>query len=232
MSTDEAGGRENTGERSEGMAAEPAGGGGGVPGGGQPEPEATGEAGTGVQDDGPPMALAEALAVALEPVRQEVRAATEAAARAEAVAAKVLELYTLMTEQRNRATLLLTKHVEMYGKIKGLADLCRQTIADDGHLAPGFKSILVRSRNLEKAAGRILASFGAVPVWPDRGDDFDETRHRIVAETPPEGDGDAPGSIAECLKPGLVRDGIVTAAAEVVVFGAERAPQPQATQPN
>ncbi len=231
MSVDESEGRENAGERASAMPAEAAGGGAGIPGNGQPEPEAAGGTETRVPDGGPPLSLAEALAAALAPVRQDVRAATEAAARAEAAATKALDLYALMTEQRNRATLLLTKHVEMYGRIKGLADLCRQTIPDDGSAAPGFKSILVRSRNLEKAAGRTLASFGAVPVWPERGDAFDETRHRIVAETPPEGAGDAPGSIAECLKMGLVRDGIVAAAAEVVVFGAEPPPPPQPTQP-
>lgn len=231
MSADEAEGRGNAEERAGEMPVEAADGGIGEPGNGQPEPEVTGATETGGQGDGPTEALAEALGVALDPVRQEVRAATEAAERAEAAATKTLDLYTLMTEQRNRATLLLTKHVEMYERIKGLADLCRQTFADDGTLAPGPKSILARSRNMAKIAKRTLASFGAVPVWPNRGDVFDETMHRIVAEIPPGDAGDAPGTIAECLKMGLVRDGIVAAAAEVVVFGAEQAPQPQPTQP-
>lgn len=179
------------------------------------------------------------------PLEEAVNAAAEAAAnaataseraavfaeRAEANSSKVLELYTLMTEQRNRATLLLTKNVEMFERIKGLANLCRQIIIDDGSLPQDLKSILTRTRNMEKVAERTLASFGAVPIWPERGDAFDETMHRIVAETPLTDAGDAPGSIAECLKMGLLRDGIVVSAAEVIVFGAKSVPQPNQPQP-
>ena len=195
-----------------------------------------------------PIAGAEASApspgTALAPLEEAVNAATAAVAnavaasekaaasaeRAEANSAKVLELYTLMTEQRNRATLLLTKHVEMFERIKGLADLCRQTIVDNGSLSLGLKSVLARSRNMENIAKRTLASFGAVPVWPERGDAFNATMHRIVTETPSTNDGDIPGTIAECLKMGLIRDGIVVLAAEVVVFGERSAPAVNPTQ--
>lgn len=178
--------------------------------------------------------LEEAVNAATAAVANAVAASEKAAAsaeRAEANSAKVLELYTLMTEQRNRATLLLTKHVEMFERIKGLANLCRQIIIDDGSLPQDLKSILTRTRNMEKVAERTLASFGAVPIWPERGDAFDETMHRIVAETPLTDAGDAPGSIAECLKMGLLRDGIVVSAAEVIVFGAKSVPQPNQPQP-
>lgn len=64
-----------------------------------------------------------------------------------------------------------------------------------------------------------------LPIWPARNEAFDEALHQIVSETDLTKDDDIPGAVAECLKMGVIRDGVVAKAAEVVVFKAKSAQQ-------
>ena len=192
---------------------------------GEAAPQAAGDAGeaapqtaSGVTQEELNAALAEALDAKLSPIEAKIDGIAGVADAAAGNIAKVLDLYDTMVEQRNKATLLLTKHIEMYERIKSLADYCRDSLSHLVQTNPEVKSAIARSANMERIAQRTLGSFGVLPVWPAKNDAFDEHLHQIISDTAPASPDDVPGAIAECLKMGVVRDGVVAKAAEVVVF--------------
>lgn len=154
----------------------------------------------------------------LSPLADAIKSASESAAQGAHDVQKVLDIYNLMTECRNKATLLLTKHIEMYERLKGLADFCRENIGENAVEDSFLKSLLTRTGNIERVANRTLGSFGVMPIWPARNDAFDENLHQIISEVDASQTDDKPGAVAECLKMGTVRDGVVAKAAEVVIF--------------
>lgn len=180
--------------------------------------EAAPQTASGVTQEELNAALAEALDAKLSPIEAKIDGIAGVADAAAGNIAKVLDLYDTMVEQRNKATLLLTKHIEMYERIKSLADYCRDSLSHLVQTNPEVKSAIARSANMERIAQRTLGSFGVLPVWPAKNDAFDEHLHQIISDTAPASPDDVPGAIAECLKMGVVRDGVVAKAAEVVVF--------------
>ncbi len=154
----------------------------------------------------------------LSPLSDALGSASDSVAQVATDVRKVLDIYSLMTESRNKATLLLTKHIEMYERLKALADFCRENIGKNESQSPFLKSLLARTGNIERVASRTLGSFGVLPIWPSRNDAFDENLHQIISEVDASSPDDIPGAIAECLKMGTLRDGVVAKAAEVVVF--------------
>lgn len=160
----------------------------------------------------------------LSPLSDALTSVNEAAAQTAKDVKKVLDIYGLMTESRNKATLLLTKHIEMYERLKTLADFCRENVGEDESQTPFLKSLLARTGNIVRVASRILGSFGVLPIWPKRNDNFDENLHQIISEVDASQPDDIPGAVAECLKMGTIRDGVVAKAAEVVVFKNQAAP--------
>lgn len=165
----------------------------------------------------------------LAPLAESAKSTVELAEATAADVKKLLDIYNLMTESRNRATLLLTKHIEMYERLKALADFCRENVAEGEGQTAFEKSLLARTGNIARVASRTLGSFGVLPIWPERNDAFDENLHQIISETSPDKPGDVPGAIAECLKMGIMRDGIVAKAAEVVLFRNLDEPAAEAT---
>lgn len=187
-------------------------------------------------DDRPPTALTvsdvknvvvDCLDEKLPALDEAVRSTNELAATAAADIKKVLDIYNVMTECRNKATLLLTKHIEMYERLKALAVFCHDQLIGGETQSAFEKSLLARTANIERVALRTLGSFGVLPVWPDRNDAFDEHLHQIISEIKPTRPDDIPGAIAECLKMGVMRDGVVAKAAEVVVFGNQPESSPE-----
>lgn len=161
----------------------------------------------------------------LSPLIEVHRAASEKMSHMAANVEKIGNIYDLMTEWRNKSTLLLTKHIEMYERLKALSDFCHENIrVGDGQIS-FEKSLLTRVDNAVRIALRTLGSFAVLPIWPERNEAFDEALHQIVSETDIMKDDDIPGTIAECLKMGVIRDGVVAKAAEVVVFKAKSAQQ-------
>ena len=158
---------------------------------------------------------------------ETAKSTNELVATAAADIKKVLDIYDVMSECRNKATLLLTKHIEMYERLKALAVFCHDQLAGGESQSAFEKSLLARTANIERVALRTLGSFGVLPVWPDRNEAFDEHLHQIISETKPTRPDDVPGAIAECLKMGVMRDGVVAKAAEVVVFGNQPESSPE-----
>lgn len=172
--------------------------------------------------------VAQCLDEKLSLIVDALKSANESAVQAVTDIKKVLDIYNLMTECRNKATLLLTKHIEMYERLRLLADFCRENIEENELQTPFLKSLLTRTSNIERVASRTLGSFGVLPIWPKRNESFDESLHQIISEVDVIQPGDINGAVAECLKMGTVRDGVVAKAAEVVVFKNQAEPHTEA----
>lgn len=153
----------------------------------------------------------------MSPVLEDIR---ELKATVEATTSDIrqsLKLYALMTESRNRAMLLLAKYTELYEMLKALADFCKDNIATETCSDVG-KRILTRTGNFERIALRTLASFGVAPIWPAKNERFDASVHQCIATVAPTSPDDVPGAISECSKMGVLQDGVVLKAADVIVF--------------
>lgn len=64
----------------------------------------------------------------LSPLIEVHRAASEKMSDIAANVEKIGNIYDLMTECRNKSTLLLTKHIEMYERLKALSDFCHENV--------------------------------------------------------------------------------------------------------
>ena len=130
------------------------------------------------------------------------------------------DLFDEMVAHKNRSTLILTRYIEMYERIKNFQLFCEESFTVDESSPKEIRSVVQRVNNLERVSLKNLNSFGVVPIWPVRNDEFHDDEHQVIAETPVQAEGDQVGSIAECLKMGLRREGVVSRAAEVVLFKA------------
>ena len=128
------------------------------------------------------------------------------------------KLYVLMTENRNRATLLLTKYTEMYEMLRVLAECCKGHVVEAESCSDFEKELLIRTGNFERIMRRTLSSFGVVPIWPQKNDMFDAAVHQCIATIEPTSPEDVPGAISACSKMGILQDGVVLKAADVIVF--------------
>lgn len=133
---------------------------------------------------------------------------------------KLSNLYDEMIAYKNRSTLILTRYTEMYERIRNFKLFCGENFVVDEETPKEIRSVVQRVNNLETTFLKNLNSFGVVPIWPVRNDEFHDDEHQAIAETPVQTDDDRVGAIAECLKMGLRKDGVVTKAAEVVLFKA------------
>lgn len=133
---------------------------------------------------------------------------------------KLADLYDQMVAYKNRSTMILTRDAEMYERIKSLKVFCQEEfrLGEEEEKPSPTKRMVQRISNLERISLKNLNSFGIVPIWPDRNDEFLDDEHRVVAEVPVQKSDDVVGTVAECLKMGLRHEGVVSRSAEVVLF--------------
>ena len=123
---------------------------------------------------------------------------------------KLMELYSMMTEYRDRSDLVLTQLTDISDRVFLIDDVTHdRTVERD--------AICRKTRALSEKVAKTMSSFGVVPIRPSRGDVFNPEQHLILGEVEPVGRSDHPGTICSCERTGYIRNGCVTPA-EVVVF--------------
>ena len=130
---------------------------------------------------------------------------------------KMNELFSLMTDYKNKCTLQLTKFAEVFERINSLQEFSEKLLAEDEQ-DENLLSLKRRVRNLHRTTQKLLLTFGVVPIYPARNADLNPAEHQIMAETEAVLPEDKPGCIAECLKIGFLRNGVIDHPAQVIVF--------------
>ena len=128
---------------------------------------------------------------------------------------KLSKLYDLMTEYKKTGSLMVLKLADAYERVVLLKLFCESSFSDESE----ENTVLRKKVNgLEGMLKRTLNSFGLVPIFPLRNSECDPEQHEIMTTRDPEYESDLPGHIAECLKMGIIQNGVTIKYAQVAVF--------------